>query len=107
MVDQLPDFETVDNKGDTLQESGSVSLVQIAVPAVAGAPISEFLIQCPEDQDLDGRLYVSLDGGTNKMTLYPTGHWGWTPKGQSVTQLTLWANQANVDYEVVINREVN
>ena len=107
MVDSPARFETADNQGSTEQSSGTVGLVNIQVPAVAGAPISEFIIQCPENQGDDHRLYVSLDGGANVITLYPSGHWAWTPKGDSVTQIDLVGNQAGVKYEVVVNLEVD
>lgn len=107
MGDSPPRHEAADNQGETIQQSGTVGVASIDIPAVAGAPIAEFLVQCPEDQDVDGRLKVSLDGGSNFLTIYPGGHWGWTPKGDSVTQITLEGNQANVEYEIVINREVD
>lgn len=104
MVDRPERFEVADQQGSTLQSSGSVGTTPIVFPDPAGPPIAEFLIQCPEDQDIDGRLLVSLDG-TNFLTLYPSGHWAWTPKGDSVTQITIKGNQANVLYEIVVNQE--
>lgn len=105
MPDVLPDFESSDNSGSTVQESGTVGTTNIQIPSVASTAISEFLIQCPEDQDIDNRLLVSLDGGANVMTLLPSGHWAWTPKGGSVTQIDIVGNQAGVLYEIVVNLE--
>jgi len=104
MVDSPARFEIADNQGTTIQGEGTVGTTPISFPTVAGEPISEFLVQCPEDQDIDGRLLVSTNG-TDFLTLHPTGHWGWSPKGASVTQITLKGNQANVKYEIVANQE--
>lgn len=108
MADSPPRHESADNQGSTLQQSGTVGVAPgIDVPAVAGAPISEFIVQCPDDQDIDARLKISLDGGTNFLTMQPAGHWAWTPKGDSVKQIRLEGNQAGVEYEIVLNREVD
>lgn len=104
MVDSPNRFEISDNQGSTVQDSGTVGTTPIVFPDPAAAPISEFIIQCPEDQDIDNRLLVSIDG-VNFMTLYPSGHWAWTPKGGTVTQISIKGNQAGVDYEVVANLE--
>ena len=107
MPDSPPRHETVDNQGTTSQQSGTGGTTPINIPSVAGTPISEFLIQCPENnQNIDGRLLVSIDGA-NFLTLHPSGHWAWTPKGKSVKQLTIKGNQAGVDYEIVYNREID
>ena len=50
---------------------------------------------------------VSLDGGVSYLTLYPGGHWAWTPKGGLLTQITLLGNVASVNYEIVANLEVD
>jgi len=107
MADSPPRHEIVDNQGNTVQASGTVGTTPVSIPASPGPPISEFLIQCPENQsDIDNRLLVSVDA-TNFLTLHPSGHWAWTPKGDSVTQLTVKGNQAGVDYEIVYNTEVD
>ena len=107
MGDSAPRHESADNQGSTVMESSTVGLVNKNFPAVAGPPISEFIIQCPDDQDIDNRLQVSMDGGTNFFTLQPSGNLAWTPKGQTVTQLTLLGNAASVQYEVIANLEVD
>jgi hypothetical protein len=100
-------FEIADNQGSTLQNSGSVGTVPIVFPDPAQTPISEFLIQCPEGQAIDNRLLVSING-TDFLTLGPSGHWAWTPKGGSVTQLTIKGNiVTGVLYELVMNLEVD
>jgi len=106
MVDSLQRFEIADNQGSTLQSSGSVGTTPIVFPDPAQTPISEFLIQCVESQNLDGRLLISMNG-VDFITLYPSGHFAWTPKGDSVTQLTIKGNQAGVLYELVANLEVD
>ena len=107
MVDSPPRYESVDNQGITLQSSGAVDTFGITFPNPAQTPISEFLIQCPEGQNVDFRLLISTNG-TDFMTLNPSGHWGWTPKGQSVTQLTIKSNSnLGVLYELVMNLEVD
>lgn len=104
MAESPERFEIADNQGTTLQFDGTVGTTPESFPDPAQTPISEFLIQCPEDQDIDNRLLVSING-SNFITLYPTGAWGWTPKGSSVTQLTIKGNQAGVKYELVMNIE--
>ena len=106
MSDSVPRFESADNQGSTIQGSGSVGTSPIVFPDPAQTPISEFLIQCPEDQSLDNRLLISMNG-SDFLTICPSGHFAWTPKGQSVTQLTVKGNQAGVLYEVVMNLEVD
>lgn len=106
MVDSLARFETSDNQGSTIQGSGTVGTTPIVFPDPAQTPISEFIIQCPEDQSIDNRLLISING-SDFMTLYPSGHWAWTPKGDSVTQITIKGNQAGVDYEIVANLEID
>lgn len=105
MSDSLPGFEIEDNAGSTIQASGSVGTSAIQIPASDTTAVSEFIIQCPEEQDVDNRLLISLDGGTNYLTIYPSGHWAWTPKGGSVKHLDIKGNQAGVLYEVVVNLE--
>ena len=107
MSDSPPRQEIADNQGSTIQQSGTVGTTPISIPDPAQTPIGEFIIQCPEDQDLENRLMVSLDGGSNWLTIYPSGHWAWTPKGQSIDQLTVKGNQAGVEYEAVLNLEVD
>lgn len=107
MGDSPARMEIADDQGTTLQESGTVGLSNISFPDPALTPIAEFLIQCPIDQSDNNRLYVSLDGGSNIMTLLPGGHWAWTPKGSSVTQINLLGNAAAVKYELVVNIEVD
>ena len=105
MADSPPRHETADNQGSTVMDSGTVGVASINFPVAPGPPISEFIVQCPDDQDIDNRLKISTDGGTNYLTIQPSGHWAWTPKGGSVTQLTLLGSAAGVKYEVVANLE--
>ena len=105
MPDVEERFEIADNQGSTVQYDGVVGTTPEVFPDPAQTPISEFIIQCPEDQDVDNRLLVSING-TNFITIYPSGHWAWTPKGNSVDQLTIKGNQAGVKYELVMNLEV-
>ena len=105
MPDLLPDFESSDNAGSTVQASGLVGTSPISVPSVATTAISEFIVHCPENQDVDNRLKISMDGGSNWMTIYPSGHFAWTPKGGAITQSTLEGNDTNVAYEIVLNLE--
>ena len=104
MVDTLDRFEISDMQGTTLQYSGTVGTTPEVFPDPAGPLISEFLIQCPEDQSIDNRLLISMNG-TDFITIQPTGHLAWTPKGDSVTQITIKGNQAGVEYEMIINQE--
>ena len=105
MADSDPRHEIADNQGSTIMESGTVGTTPYNFPNSPGAPISEFIVQCPDNQDIDNRLQVSLDGGSNYLTLQPSGHWAWTPKGQTITQITILGNAASVAYEIVANLE--
>jgi len=107
MVDSPARFEIADNDGTTVQASGTVGLSTVLFPDPAQTPIAEFLIQCPVDQVDTNRLQVSLDGGVSYLTLYPGGHWAWTPKGGLLTQITLLGNVASVNYEIVANLEID
>ena len=107
MVDSPARFEIADNQGETLQFTGSVGTVPEVFPDPAQTPISEFIIQCPEEQAIDNRLFVSVNG-TDFITLKPSGHLAWSPKGQSVTQLTIKGNiVTGVLYEMLLNLEVD
>jgi len=107
MGDSPPRHESADNQGSTLQQSGTVNTTGIVVPDPAGPPISEFLVSCPEGQSVDFRLLVSTNG-VDFMTLHPSGHLGWTPKGDSVTQITVKSNDnTGVAYELIMNLEVD
>ncbi len=107
MADSPPRHETADNQGSTIQQSGSVNTTGVLIPAVAGAPISEFLVNAPEGTDIDDRILVSVND-VDFMTLHPSGHLGWTPKGDSVTQIRVKSNNnAGVPYELIMNLEVD
>tara|TARA_R110000803_G_C11779011_1_gene296356 strand:+ start:116 stop:439 length:324 start_codon:yes stop_codon:yes gene_type:complete len=107
MVDSPARFEIADNQGSTIQGSGSVGVIAQVFPDPAQTPISEFLISCPEGQDIDNRLLVSTNG-SDFMTLAPSGHLAWTPKGGTVTQLTIKGNiVTGVLYEIIMNLEVD
>ena len=107
MVDSPARFEIADNQGSTLQASGSVGTIALSFPDPAQTPISEFLIQCPEGQAVDNRLLVSING-SDFLTLSPSGHWAWSPKGQTVTQITIKGNiVTGVLYELIMNLEVD
>lgn len=105
MGDSGPRFEIADTAGTTLQKSDTVGTSAIDFPVAAGNAVSEFLVQCPTDQLDSNLLKVSLDGGTNVMTLSPGGHWAWTPKGSTITQINLVGNVAGVKFEIVANFE--
>ena len=52
MADSPARFEIADNQGTTFQQDGVVGTTPISIPDPAQAPIGEFIIQCPEDQDV-------------------------------------------------------
>ena len=92
------------SSGSTVQHSDTVDTLGILFPAPAGNNIAEFLIHCPEKQEIDHRLLVSMDG-SNFITIAPSGHLAWTPKGP-ITQLTIKSNtNAGVDFELILNLE--
>lgn len=88
--------------GSTLQYSDSVDTLGIVYPNPADKDILEFLIHVPEEQEVDHRLLVSMDG-SNFITLKPSGHLAWTPKGP-IKQLTIKSNtNAGVSFELILN----
>lgn len=106
MADIAEEFEVSDKLGATEQYDGVVGTTPIDLPGAPGTIISEFIIQCPFDQSDTNTLKISLDGGSNYLTIQPAGLWAWTPKGE-VRQITLLGNVAGVKYEVVLNKELS
>jgi len=106
MGDVPEEFELTDKLGTTVQVDGVVGLTPINIPASPGTEISEFIVQCPFDQVDTNVLKISLNGGTDYLTIQPAGFWAWTPKG-NVTQITLLGNAVGVKYEIVLNKELS
>jgi len=106
MVHNPPQFEVEDVLGTTAQFSGSVGTASTAVPAVAGAPITEVLVRCASDNTpVTKRLLVSFDSGTTWLTLSPGEYIGWGFKNLP-TQIYIKGSVASVAYEIVMNREL-
>jgi hypothetical protein len=109
MVDQAPEFETIDALGRTVQYAGSVGTSPIQVPSSPGTSISEAFIRCVTDNSPNTkRLLWSIDNVTYH-TLIPGDAFGWTFKkdstNQDIKQLYVKGNAAGVNYEVTINFE--
>ncbi len=102
MADALPSYESVDLNGSTDHFNGTVGVVAIDVPSVAGGVISEMIIQSRTKNQI---LSISFDGGANYWTIGPGGAAvAWTPKGNK-TQIKLIADTATTKYEIIMNRE--
>lgn len=106
MADIPEEFESADKVGSTEQFDGVVGAAPINLPGSATTDIAEFIVQCPYDQVDTNELKISLDGGSNYLTIQPAGYWAWSPKG-SVKQITLLGNVAGVKYELVMNKELS
>lgn len=106
MVDALPQFENSDLVGSTTQFQGTVGTTATAFPTVATTAIAECLVRCPNQSPNSKRLLYSFDGGVTFGTLSPGEFIGWSIKG-SVSQIYIKGNTANVNYEVILNREPN
>ena len=106
MGDVPEEFEATDKLGSTSQFDGTVGLSPIDIPASPAEEIAEFIVQCPYDQVDTNSLKISVNGGSDYLTIQPAGYWAWSPKG-GVTQLTLLGNVAGVKYEVVLNKELS
>lgn len=97
--------DLLENRGSTLQFEGSVGTIAEVFPDPAQTHITEFMVHCPEEQDVDNRLSVSVNGA-DFLTLRPSGHWAWTPKGQTVKQLSIKSNiVTGALYQIVLNLE--
>jgi len=105
MVDQAPEFETIDRLGDSKQYAGTVGASPVQVPAVAGFDIDTFLISCPGDNTpVTKRLSWSLDNVTYHV-LRP-GEDVPIKLKNSYKQIYLKGNVADVSYEMFINYQV-
>jgi hypothetical protein len=104
MPDISPQFENSDLQGSTTQFTGVVGVTAISLPPTAGTAIAEALVRCPSQTPNSNRLLYSFDGGANYFTLSPGEFVGWSLKG-GVTQVLIRGSVANVQYEVMINRE--
>ena len=106
MAHQPGSSEVSDTLGSTEQYDGTVGLSPITIPPAPGNEIGEFIVQCPYDQVDTNALKISLNGGTDYLTIQPAGYWAWSPKG-GVTQITLLGNAVGVKYEEVLNKELS
>jgi len=106
MTDQAAQFEQVDLLGSTVPLSASVGTSLTAIPAAATTIIQTFIVICKVDQvPATKRLLVSLDGGTNFTTLKVGGRFGGRLKGNK-KQIHIKGNQAGVEYEITLNKEL-
>lgn len=97
MVDTLPDFETKDIGGSTVDISGTaVSGVWTFVSAAGG--VEEFLIQSHINNNKNSTLQIRLAVG-NGVILGP-GDWiSWGPRGDPAPSgVWLLANRSGVSY---------
>lgn len=104
MADKLPQFEGQDVLGTTAHFNSTVGTTAVAVPSSPGNAISEVLVSCPQQTPNTKKLLVSFDGGTLFKTLEIGEGLVWSLKG-SPTQIHVKGNEANVSYEIIMNRE--
>lgn len=91
--------EVSDNRGSTVVYSGSATTTPAGVPSVAGAAISQALIE-PSGNDFQ----VSFDGGTTYKSVKRNAVLTWDIKG-SPTQLFVKTTSGTSAYEIMINFE--
>jgi hypothetical protein len=105
MPDVAPELEIKDRLGTTEHFNGaSAGTAPFQVPPVAGAVITHFRIFVPFQSPITKTLKISFDGGVNFETL-EVGDFLSDEMHGNVTQVHLLANQAGVDYEIVLNRD--
>ena len=96
--------ETVDTEGSTIHDNGTVGTGNTTIPSGNTKILSEFNIECMEDNDNTQTLSVSLDGGTNFKVLQPGDSFVWSPKG-NVTSIVIKGGAASTAYEAIFNLE--
>lgn len=104
MTDLNQSFDVQDQYGSSDHFNGIVGTTPIQVPSSAGNTISEFLIECMESTPKGATLHFSLDGGTTYKTMTAGDMIIFTPKGP-INQIYLQGSEADVVYEMIINRE--
>ena len=109
MAHQLPDFETKDVLGKTVQLVGSCSTSPVLLPDPAIGKISDVLIRNPDTNGINDVLLYNLDGTSNFSRLKRGEFVGWTLKnngsGTPITQITIKSLSGTINYEVVVNVE--
>jgi hypothetical protein len=96
--------ETSDLEGSSDHFNGTVGTSSTAVPASAGAIISELFLRNPKANTSGVTLSISFDGGTTFMDFNRGEGFGWSVKGNK-TQVHIKASAASTAYQIVMNRE--
>lgn len=106
MGDSTPQFEMSDSAGTTIQTSGTVGTTLTAIPVTPTKVLSKYFVRCTIDQTpITKRLLVSLNSGTDFVTLSP-GEWiSGEIRGGAKTQIHIKGNVASVAYEAILDLE--
>jgi hypothetical protein len=105
MPDITPQFEGSDTQGVTSHFNGSVGVGLTAIPAVAGSPISDVLVENMDTTPAANRLMISFDGGVTFKRLRRGNAFAWTVRNKQ-PQVHIKSESGTVDYEMIINFEL-
>jgi hypothetical protein len=103
-----PQFEGIDQSGQTICYNGTVGASEISLPNVPDKVITSFIVILPNDGSYPistSALQVSPDNSTCFITVTPKGYFTAKVRG-SQKQIKIKSQNATVvPYEVVINYE--
>jgi hypothetical protein len=101
-----PQFEGIDQSGQTICYNGTVNATEISLPSVADKVITSIIVILPLGGSVPGdTLLVSPDNSTSWVTVCRKGSFSAKIRG-SQKQIKIKSGNTNtINYEVVINYE--
>jgi hypothetical protein len=108
MANVKPQFEQIDQSGQTICYTGTVGASEISLPPVADKVITSFICILPNDGSYPistSSLKVSPDNSANFITISPKGYFTAKVRGSQKQIKIKSANATVLPYEVVINYE--
>lgn len=110
MAHQTPEFESKDVLGKTKHYNGSgVVATPALVPTVAIGKISTVLVRNPATNQVNDKIYVAFDGGTDYLTLSRGEFVAWSPKnnlsGTPISQIRIAVSRDGALYEAIMDFE--
>jgi hypothetical protein len=104
VTDLAPQFEIEDLAGSVTILNGTVGTTNTLIPGSPGNAIAEFLFINKKTNNPTATIQVSVDGGTNWVTVGTGGSYSGSLRG-NITQLTIKGSAAGLAYECQLNRE--
>jgi hypothetical protein len=109
MSHELPEFETKDVLGKTIQLVGTVTVAVSLLPNPVVGKISDVLIRNPGNNGPNDVLLYNLDGTGNFSRLSRGEFIGWSPKNNPsntpITQIQIKSSSGTINYELIVNVE--